>query len=95
MFPLRLLIFAVLSGQPSTVLKVAGMGALFGLFAYATYDLTDLAVVKNWPLGLTFIDIAWGASVTGVTATAREFALRSIATANSPSDVSKLHLATC
>ena len=44
MFPLGLLIFAVLPGETSVVLKVAGMGALFGFFAYATYDLTNLAV---------------------------------------------------
>lgn len=40
-------------------------GALFGLFCYATYDLTNLAVINNWPLKLTFIDIAWGVVLTG------------------------------
>lgn len=68
MFPLGLLIFAVLPGETSVVLKVAGMGALFGFFAYATYDLTNLAVIKNWPVGLTFLDMAWGTLVSGVSA---------------------------
>ncbi len=68
MFPVGLLIFAVLPGNASGVLKVAGMGALFGFFAYATYDLTNLAVVKNWPVGLTFLDMAWGILVSGVSA---------------------------
>jgi uncharacterized membrane protein len=40
-------------------------GALFGLFCYATYDLTNLAVIKDWPLGLAFIDILWGTFLTG------------------------------
>ncbi len=35
-------------------------GALFGLVTYATYDLTNLATTKNWPLPITLIDLAWG-----------------------------------
>jgi uncharacterized membrane protein len=45
-------------------------GALFGLFAYATYDLTNMATLKAWSLQLTLIDIAWGTALTAVTATA-------------------------
>jgi uncharacterized membrane protein len=37
------------------------VGALFGFITYATYDLTNLATVKNWPLLVTVIDMAWGA----------------------------------
>lgn len=36
-------------------------GALFGLVCYATYDLTNLAVAKDWPLLVTIIDLVWGA----------------------------------
>ena len=36
-------------------------GALFGLITYATYDLTNLATLKDWPLLVTAIDLAWGA----------------------------------
>ena len=36
-------------------------GAFFGLVTYATYDLTNLATLKNWPLLMTCIDLAWGA----------------------------------
>jgi len=36
-------------------------GALFGLIAYATYDLTNLATLKDWPLLVTLVDLAWGA----------------------------------
>lgn len=67
MFPVGLMVFAVLPSQAGySVVKVAGMGALFGLFAYATYDLTNLAVIKGWPLGLTFLDMGWGALVSGI-----------------------------
>ncbi len=36
-------------------------GALFGFVCYATYDLTNLAVAKDWPLLVTLVDMAWGA----------------------------------
>jgi len=38
-------------------------GALFGLITYATYDLTNLATIKDWPLLVTFVDLAWGATL--------------------------------
>ncbi len=38
-------------------------GALFGLITYATYDLTNLATLKDWPLMLTLVDLAWGATL--------------------------------
>jgi len=47
------------------------LGAFFGLVTYATYDLTNLATIKNWPLLVTVVDLAWGAflggSVSGLT----------------------------
>jgi uncharacterized membrane protein len=46
-------------------------GALFGFFCYMTYDLTNLAVIRNFPIQLAFIDMAWG---TFVTATVSGFA---------------------
>lgn len=46
-------------------------GALFGLITYATYDLTNLATLKNWPLVVTVVDLIWGtvlaASISGLT----------------------------
>lgn len=44
-------------------------GALFGLFCYMTYDLTNVAVVRDFPVRLAFIDIAWGSAVTTLSAT--------------------------
>jgi len=48
--------------------KALLLGALFGMFCYATYDLTNLATVKNWPWFITVIDIVWGATVTMIVA---------------------------
>jgi uncharacterized membrane protein len=46
-------------------------GAIFGLVCYATYDLTNLAITKDWPLLVTIVDLAWGtilaASVSTIT----------------------------
>lgn len=41
-------------------------GALYGLFCYMTYDLTNLAVIRDFPTRLAFIDIAWGSLVTAI-----------------------------
>ena len=40
--------------------QAAVLGALFGFFTYATYDLTNLATIKNWPLIIVVVDILWG-----------------------------------
>ncbi len=51
-------------------------GAAFGIFTYATYDLTNLAVIKNWTYSISVMDIAWGAVVTGVASLAGYVAKR-------------------
>jgi len=43
-------------------------GALFGFFCYMTYDLTNLAVVRDFPMRLAFVDMAWGSFVTAISA---------------------------
>ena len=69
LFPVGLMVFAILPAENAASLwKVVGMGALFGFFAYATYDLTNLAVVKNWPAGLSVLDMAWGSLLSGICA---------------------------
>ena len=45
-------------------------GALLGLFCYATFDLTALALLKHWSWPVAFLDIGWGAVVTAVSSTA-------------------------
>jgi uncharacterized membrane protein len=41
-------------------------GAFFGFICYATYDLTNLATVKGWPFKVVWVDLLWGAFITGV-----------------------------
>ena len=41
-------------------------GALFGLITYATYDLTNLATLKDWPITLTLVDLVWGMTLSSV-----------------------------
>ena len=48
--------------------KAVVLGALFGFFAYSTYDMTNLATLKGWPLSVVVVDIAWGALLTGISA---------------------------
>ncbi len=48
-------------------------GALFGFVCYATYDLTNLAVAKDWPLLVTIVDLAWGAVLAASVSTATYF----------------------
>ncbi len=48
----------------------ASYGAFLGLFAYATYDLTNQATLKNWPVVVTVADLCWGTVLTAVAATA-------------------------
>lgn len=56
-----ILFFAVRPGLAAQSLGVACLyGALFGFFTYATYDLTNLATLPNWPIKVVLVDIAWG-----------------------------------
>jgi uncharacterized membrane protein len=48
-------------------LAALGWGALFGIIVYAVYDFTNLSVMANWPLKVTFIDTLWGGFLCGVT----------------------------
>jgi uncharacterized membrane protein len=61
LFILGILVFVVLPGLEADSLKTTILrAALFGLVTYATYDLTNLATVKDWPLLVTIVDLAWG-----------------------------------
>jgi uncharacterized membrane protein len=48
------------------MLQAVLLGALFGFFTYSTYDLTNLATLKDWPLSITIVDITWGMVLTSV-----------------------------
>jgi len=46
--------------------RALGMGAFFGLAAYATYDLTSLALIRDFPLIVVVVDLAWGMALTTI-----------------------------
>jgi len=61
LFIVGILVFVVLPGLESGSLSSTLLrAALFGLITYATYDLTNLATVKDWPVIVTVVDLAWG-----------------------------------
>ncbi len=69
LYILGIVVFAIVPGlQAESILKALVLGALFGFIAYATYDLTNLATLKDWPLIVTIVDLAWGAVLTGAVA---------------------------
>ena len=69
LYVVGILIFV--SGSPAATWQTTLLfGALFGLFCYATFDLTSLALLKHWSWAVAAVDITWGAIVTAVSSTA-------------------------
>lgn len=67
LFIVGILVFVVLPGLRADSLKTTlTLAALFGLITYATYDLTNLATVKDWPLPVTLVDMLWGSVLSTV-----------------------------
>jgi uncharacterized membrane protein len=56
--------------------KAAMLGAFFGLVAYGTYDLTNLATLKNWPMPMVVVDLIWGTALSAVSAGGAVLALK-------------------
>jgi uncharacterized membrane protein len=70
LYMIGIVVFAVAPGLASKDWKTATWrGALFGLIAYATYDLTNQATLKNWSTTVTIADLIWGTLLTGTAAT--------------------------
>ena len=65
LYPLAL-VYLVLWNQPSGWRDAALRSAVLGLAAYGAYNLTNLTIVRDWPLGLSLIDWTWGAVVSGL-----------------------------
>jgi uncharacterized membrane protein len=56
-----ILIFAVVPAlEKDSLGKALLWGSLYGFFTYATYDLTNMATIKNWPLKVVMVDVLWG-----------------------------------
>ncbi len=70
-------ILASMQGFNQSSLGVAlGLGAVLGMAAYGTYDFTNLATLKDWPVVVTVVDIIWGTVVTSASAAGGYLALR-------------------
>ncbi|MBV9557450.1 MAG: DUF2177 family protein [Pseudolabrys sp.] len=79
MFPLGLILFAVSPAlRGGSVATAFILGAALGAFAYATYDLTNFATVRNWTLQITALDICWGAAISGLASVAGYMVTRAV-----------------
>jgi uncharacterized membrane protein len=80
MYIVGVLIFAVAPALATgSWTRALAFGALFGFFAYATYDFTNLATLKGWTVTLLVVDVAWGTFVTAAAALAGFAAARLLA----------------
>ena len=70
LYVIGIVVFAVAPGLASGRWTTSlGLGALLGLIAYATYDLTNQATLRNWPVQVTIADLCWGTLLTAFAAT--------------------------
>jgi uncharacterized membrane protein len=58
--------------------RAAVNGVLLGLLAYGTYDMTNLATLRNWPLAMSMVDMGWGGLLTGTSAVLGYLAARAV-----------------
>ncbi len=66
-FAAAIVVLAVRPGlEAGSFWTAAGCGALLGLAAYGTYNITNILTLKNWPVPLSVVDIIWGTVLTGV-----------------------------
>ena len=78
-YPIGILVFATLPAlKAGSVAPALIYAALFGALAYATYDLTNQATLRNWTLQLTIADMAWGAVASGLAGAASYYATRTV-----------------
>ena len=74
LFILGILVFVVLPGvKENSLQNTIFRAVLFGLITYATYDLTNLATINQWPLLVTLVDLAWGMVLSTVVSIAGFF----------------------
>jgi uncharacterized membrane protein len=65
LFIIGVLVFVIIPGLKEQSLRTIIIRAmLFGLITYSTYDLTNLATIKDWPLAVTIVDLVWGMVLT-------------------------------
>lgn len=71
LFIAGVLLFAVAPAiGAGSVVRAIALGAAFGFFTYMTYDLTNLATIRDWPIAMVVVDISWGTVLAASVATA-------------------------
>ncbi len=75
-YPVALLVFAVPHVHAGGIGRAAMYGALFGMFAYATYDLTNLSTLKGWSVEFAVVDVLWGTLLSGTAAALAAWVMR-------------------
>lgn len=66
-----ILLFAVAPAlEKNSLGRAVLLGGLFGFFTYATYDLTNLATIKDWPIVVVIVDMVWGIVLCSIVAAA-------------------------
>lgn len=69
LYVVGVVVFAVLPAVTAgSLLHALSAGALLGLVAYGTYDFTNLSTLRDWPFALSLLDVAWGTTLTAITA---------------------------
>ena len=74
-----IVLLAVLPAEQGSAKRALYRGAILGLVAYATYDLTNQATLRVWSTTITLADLAWGTVITAIAAAAGQFAASRLA----------------
>lgn len=65
LYTVSVIVFVIVPAHKSgSIVQAILLGGLLGLFAYGTYDLTNLATIKGWPVTAAIVDMAWGTVIT-------------------------------
>lgn len=76
-YAIGIVIFAIKPALDAENVKIAILyGALFGFFSYGTYEMTNFATLKDWPVKVVLTDLAWGTFLTAISAAAGYFAVQ-------------------
>ncbi len=79
LYPIGIVVFSVMPGlRAGSLTTTLLLALLFGAIAYGTYDLTNLATLRNWTWQIAIVDICYGAVAAGVAAMAAGLVLRAL-----------------
>lgn len=79
LFIIGIFLFVILPAiEKDSLMHALIFGALFGFFTYATYDLTNLATLKGWPMNIVIVDIIWGSVLTAIVSVSGYFIMKFI-----------------